>query len=292
MSRKRADRGRYSSSRDEACRARASGRTAPAGRGRSRRRRGPRALPARRAVIVGMSRLLAPRRSAARPVRPVRRPADHAFDPVRDGAGVGGEEAGVEAARPARRRDGAGDEMHAARGRAARWPRRSLSRARPAPPARRRALPSSRPVSSKVSRTAASASARALAALGRCTLRISCASACGSSVARDRHLPVARLDAAAGKHELAGHEFSAARGACPAAPSARRRSGRRRISVAASRGCRFGWLWSRSTLVSRSARSVIGASADRASVSPVALFAPRSDALRPRPSDGRRCAPS
>ena len=42
-------------------------------------------------------------------------------------------------------------------------------------------IPSSRPVSSKVSRMAASANARALAALARCNRFIRCASAWGSS---------------------------------------------------------------------------------------------------------------
>ena len=78
---------------------------------------------------------------------------------------------------------------------------------------------------------------RRSAAATRC---ISCASACGSSGARDRHQPVGGIDAAAGKHELARHELVPLHGACRAAPSARGPLRSTRISVAASFGRTYG----------------------------------------------------
>ena len=104
-----------------------------------------------------------------------------------------------------------------------------------------RLVPSSRPVSSKVSRIAASASARALAALGRCDVQHQLLLGARIERARDRHLAVDRIDAAAGKHELAGHEDVTRRGACPSAPSAPGRCGRAGSASRHPSACTLGW---------------------------------------------------
>ena len=106
----------------------------------------------------------------------------HALDAMRDRACIQGEETRIEAARPAGRGDGAADEMQRAEigqdfrlGECAPWSRRNLHRLV------HRHARAEVPVSSNVSRMAASANARALAALARCRCFIRFASAWGSS---------------------------------------------------------------------------------------------------------------
>ena len=136
--------------------------------------------------------------------------ADHAFDLVSDAGGVGREKAGVEALRPPRRGDGAGDEMNACqigmnfglgeflpdfarrRRRGVALARRAAGRFPPPVRARRRAQ-SRAPFPGWGWRRAPAA----WPAVSGC-----------SSLDR-RHRAVERLDAAARKHEFSRHEFVA-----------------------------------------------------------------------------------
>ena len=72
-----------------------------------------------------------------------------------------------------------------------------------------RLIPRSRPVSSQVSRSAASGKARAYSGLGSATRSSEFLFHFRMQFARRRHGAVKRLDAPAGKHKLAGHEFVA-----------------------------------------------------------------------------------
>ena len=93
-----------------------------------------------------------------------------------------------------------------------------------------------RPVSSKVSRIAASASARAKPGEGRRTRALSFSSTCAIERAGRGHAPVLRLDPAAGKDELARHEPVAGMPLAHQHPRGPRSERSTRMSVAASRG--------------------------------------------------------
>ena len=158
-----------------------------------------------------------------------------------DQRGVGDKKSGVETSGPPRRRDRARDEIETVE----RWKDAGGGKARPGARRRfcRRAMirdAEARPVSSKVSRIAASASARAKPGEGRLVRALSFSSTIASSGPAMAHLPIAGFDPSAGEDEFAGHEFVRRHGAARARPAAPRRNDRCRISVAASRGRTLG----------------------------------------------------
>ena len=228
-------------------------------------------------------------RSAPRPVRPVRNPGRPRLRSCARPRALGGEEAGVEAARPPRRRDGAGDEMDIGRDRDEPWPWRTRPRSRPASAGGCVALDAEQQAGF-LGQSRGRRRARRRARIRRSALAtrsLSFASHVGMQLADRRISRVERLDAAAGKHELARHEFVAVRGGGRAAPSASAPERSISIRVAASRGSLSGNDWSRSDLVMRSAQTLPRSSSSRVIVPSVACRAGGIACVRSR---SRSCA--
>ena len=162
---------------------------------------------------------------------------NRAIDAHGDEAGVDDEEAGVESPRASWRSDGASKEvdgvkrrMHARRGEADQAPGGGFAGA-PKP-----GIPTARPVSSKVSRIAASARARAKPGEGRRTRALSFSSTAGSSAPAAAMRRSSGSTRPPGKTNLPGmNRWPACR--LPISTRAGPCSGRStRMSVAASRG--------------------------------------------------------